>query len=117
VSEMVAVLYPIIESTFKVCPSPISWKGRDFWKALETGNWEYENIKYITENVKQGDIVLDVGAWIGPYTLLFSALKAITCAFEPDPDARHLLRVLIQVVQVVAVLMRINHRTMIYYIL
>ena len=87
----VDVLYPIIETKFKVCESPISWRGRDFWKAFESGNWEYESLRYVIENVKQGDIVLDVGAWIGPYTLLFSALKAITCAFEPEPEARHLL--------------------------
>lgn len=66
-----------------------------FWKGLEHGQWEFSCIKHISNLIKEGQILLDVGAWIGPYTLLFAKLVQDTgrvYAFEPDPKALKILR-------------------------
>jgi len=66
-----------------------------FWKTLEAGKWETNCIKYLPNVVRKGQTILDVGAWIGPYTLLFSKLVQTTgqvFAFEPDSQAFHVLR-------------------------
>jgi FkbM family methyltransferase len=63
---------------------------RDFWKQLEGGSWEWCCIKHVSSLLLEGQTILDVGAWIGPYTLLFSSLVGTTgrvYAFEPDPNA------------------------------
>src|SRR3989344_3364089 len=49
----------------------------------------------IMKNVKRGDVVLDVGANIGYYTLLFAKLvgpEGIVFAFEPDPTNFSILK-------------------------
>ncbi len=48
----------------------------------------------MAQEVQPGDQVLDIGAWVGPYTLLASQLTGAggrVYAFEPDPVARDLL--------------------------
>lgn len=66
-----------------------------FWKRLEYRQWEFNCIKHISNLVKEGQILLDVGAWIGPYTLLFAKLVQDTgrvYAFEPDPKSLEILQ-------------------------
>ena len=66
-----------------------------FWKELETGCWEPNCIEYIFPVVKKNSTILDIGAWRGPYTLLFAILMQGTgCvhAFEPNPVAFDALR-------------------------
>lgn len=57
---------------------------------LRRGNiWEPFETAVITKRVRPGDVVLDVGANIGYYTLLLSKLVGPTghvFAFEPDPE-------------------------------
>lgn len=58
------------------------------------GRWEVEVIAFLQRILRPGDVFLDVGAWIGPYTLLASRLVdpgGHVYAFEPDPVARRLL--------------------------
>lgn len=58
------------------------------------GRWEREVIDLLERAVRPGDVFVDVGAWIGPYTLLASRLVqpgGRVYAFEPDPIARRLL--------------------------
>jgi FkbM family methyltransferase len=58
------------------------------------GKWEAPVLDFFAQTVQPGDVVLDVGAWIGPYTLLASRLAGpdgAIYAFEPDPEARRLL--------------------------
>jgi len=53
--------------------------------------WEVESIAWLRDNLRAGDRFVDVGAWVGPYTLLASRLVDSTgsvIAFEPDPIAR-----------------------------
>jgi FkbM family methyltransferase len=50
-----------------------------------------EGIAYLRDNLRPGDQFVDIGAWIGPYTLLASRLVESAGAiysFEPDPVAR-----------------------------
>jgi FkbM family methyltransferase len=60
------------------------------WGRLERGDWELPALSKLAAHVRQGDIVLDIGAWIGVYTMLLSHLvgrRGTVVAFEPDPIA------------------------------
>lgn len=51
--------------------------------------FEPEEVELVKKQINQGDIVVDIGANIGYYTLLFAQLVGETgrvIAFEPDPD-------------------------------
>ena len=53
------------------------------------GTYEFEKQKLFTKTVKKGDIVFDVGAQAGFYSLLAAELigeKGKVFAFEPMPD-------------------------------
>jgi FkbM family methyltransferase len=58
-------------------------------------SWEKLESKVIKKYVKEGDIVLDIGANIGYYSLLLAKLvgkNGKVYAFEPDPDNFYLLK-------------------------
>ena len=66
-----------------------------FWKVLEQGNWELNCIEYISNVIREGQVLLDIGSWVGPYTLLFSKLMHGTggvYAFDCDPRAFDILQ-------------------------
>ena len=86
VENFMSVRYPT-GSRFRVRATPF-WK---YWKALESGAEDRENLGFLASFVKPGQTVLDVGAWEGSYTLLFAERVGPTghvYAFEPDPRAR-----------------------------
>lgn len=65
-----------------------------FWKKLAAGLWEFNCIRYLSKIVRNGQTILDVGAWNGPYTLLLSKLignEGKIIAFEPDSSAYKIL--------------------------
>jgi FkbM family methyltransferase len=81
--------YPISSLTIRVDKGPLT-----FWKRLERGTWEINLIRFISDLVKPGETILDVGAWIGPLTFLFSHLVGKTgrvYALEPMPKSFSLL--------------------------
>lgn len=58
------------------------------------GIFEPSETEIVKKGIKKGDIVLDIGAHIGYYTLIFAKLvgeKGRIFAFEPDPDNFDLL--------------------------
>jgi FkbM family methyltransferase len=60
-----------------------------------TGIWEPVQTEYIKNNVKEGQVVIDLGAHIGYFTLIFAELVGIkgkVFAFEPNPTNYSLLK-------------------------
>lgn len=51
-------------------------------------------VKVLSENLKEGDVCLDIGAYVGQYSVLMAAFCGVAgqvYSFEPDPYARVLL--------------------------
>jgi len=82
--------YPNTSLTIEIDQGPIH-----FFKSLEQESWEIELIRFINELVKPGETILDVGAWIGPLTFLFSHLvgeNGRVYSFEPNPESFYFLK-------------------------
>lgn len=61
--------------------------GLPFWTEFQGGAWEPATITFLSEHTREGSVMLDIGAWIGPITL-FAAVGGTEChCFEPDPIA------------------------------
>lgn len=66
--------------------TPEMWAGR-LWEATET--------RWFTESLRPGDVVVDVGANVGYYTVIAALLvgdKGRVYAFEPDPVGFEILQ-------------------------
>jgi FkbM family methyltransferase len=82
-----AIKYPVNDIEVMVRPNI-------FWKELENNQWEPNSMKFLADVVTERSTILDIGAWIGQYTLLCSKLMNNTgrvLAFEPDPKAYEVL--------------------------
>jgi FkbM family methyltransferase len=64
----------------------------EFWDWYESPTWEPDTLTVYRACVGPGSHVLDVGAWIGPTTLLAAGLGATVVAVEPDPVAAERLK-------------------------
>ena len=58
---------------------------QSFWSNFL--NWEQDDLNFVTEKCEQDKIFIDIGAWIGPYTLIAASLGMKVYAFEPDKVA------------------------------
>ena len=70
----------------------IDWRR---FRSFVYGSWEPEATQAITSTVKQGMTVIDIGAHIGYYTLLFAkcvGAKGRVFSFEPHPGNFEMLR-------------------------
>ena len=63
----------------------------EFWDTCEKG-WEATTFAVLTSRLTTGSTLVDVGAWIGPMTLVAAACGARVVAYEPDPAAADELR-------------------------
>jgi FkbM family methyltransferase len=58
---------------------------------ISVGLHEYAEMRFALDFVRPGDIVVDVGANLGVYSVLLARRGARVWAFEPDPQARQIL--------------------------
>lgn len=65
---------------------------RRFWQRYEAGEWEPHTKALVDDLLHQGDIFVDIGAWIGPVSLWAAKRGAHVIAVEPDPLALTELR-------------------------
>lgn len=63
-----------------------------FWDRVEAGRWEPATVDVVTRRLGPGTTLLDLGAWVGPLTLLAAGLGADVVAVEADPAALDQLR-------------------------
>jgi FkbM family methyltransferase len=61
--------------------------GWDFWGLFETGDWEPQLDEVLAAHLTPKTTLVDIGAWIGPVSLVASRLCARVVAVEPDPVA------------------------------
>jgi len=63
------------------------------WKQVTQGTWSPDTLKSLSNLLKKESVFYDIGAWIGPITLLAARISQKVVSFEPDPIAfRFLLR-------------------------
>jgi FkbM family methyltransferase len=67
-------------------------EGYDFWTVFENRTWEPELDNILRYYLKPEMDLVDIGAWIGPITLMATSLCRHVWAIEPDPVAARLLR-------------------------
>ena len=70
-------------------------KGPQFRQLAKYGIYEKETTEYFLENVSEGDVVLDIGANIGYFTLLFASSvgkEGKVFSFEPEPSNFEILK-------------------------
>jgi FkbM family methyltransferase len=61
-------------------------------RAIYYSGCDFADLRALRRLVQQGSVVLDVGANIGYYSLLFAKWRAVVHAFEPFPETAHKLR-------------------------
>jgi len=59
-----------------------------FWDRVEAGGWEPGTLAALTPLLRPGVTFLDLGAWVGPLSLLAAARGAHVVALEADPAAQ-----------------------------
>ena len=85
-------------SEVKIGEFTVGFDSRDRFiatKLIVDGGYEEKEIALLCSLIKHGDVVLDVGANIGLYTLPMSravGMNGLVVAFEPDPDNLRLLK-------------------------
>ena len=58
---------------------------QNFWNNFS--NWEQNDLDFLSQIGKENKIFIDIGAWIGPYTLVAASMGMKVYAFEPDKVA------------------------------
>lgn len=61
-----------------------------FWSTCST--WELDTYDNFAKHIKAGDIVVDIGSWVGPTVLYEAQLGARVFGIEPSPKAFKQLR-------------------------
>lgn len=67
--------------------NPAEVENWDFWSVFEAGAWEPALDDLLAQHLDPDGTFLDVGAWIGPVSLMAARLCRQVHAIEPDPVA------------------------------
>ena len=67
---------------------------QEFWDNFH--DWENQDLDFVIGKAEKDKIFIDIGAWIGPYTLVAAKLGMRVYAFEPDKIAFEVLKKNIQ---------------------
>ena len=60
---------------------------KTLWDRYTKNEWEPETFTLLDMLVKKGNIVVDVGTWVGPVSLYAAKKGATVIGYEPDPIA------------------------------
>ena len=63
-----------------------------FWQRAAEGVWEPEMLADLASTLGPGDLLLDIGGWVGPISLFAASCGAAVVALEPDPAAARQFR-------------------------
>lgn len=58
-----------------------------FWSMLDSEKWEEETISFLCQYSGTDFILYDIGAWIGPISLIAASRGSEVYSYEPDPIA------------------------------
>jgi FkbM family methyltransferase len=58
-----------------------------FWREAEGGGWEDSTLRFVRNSTDADTTFIDIGAWIGPVSLVAGARAKRVIAIEPDPVA------------------------------
>ncbi|MEO1013955.1 MAG: FkbM family methyltransferase [Pseudomonadota bacterium] len=61
---------------------------KSYWAEAAGGGWEPATLRFMARAIRPGTVFVDVGAWVGPLSLLAGKMGAAVIALEPDPVAR-----------------------------
>jgi len=67
----------------KILVDPTNYE--NFWNNFS--NWEQNDLDFVSQIAEENKIFIDIGAWIGPYTLIAASMGMKVYAFEPDKIA------------------------------
>jgi FkbM family methyltransferase len=67
--------------------SPHRADRKAFWRKAEAGGWEESTLRFVRDTTDKETTFIDIGAWIGPISLVAGALAKRVIALEPDPVA------------------------------
>lgn len=65
------------------------------WRQAASGAWEPATLSALSALVRPGDVVVDIGAYVGVVTAVSAGLGARVHAYEPDPVAREQLEMML----------------------
>jgi len=95
IREFYNKLLPKLRSNFAIVQESKMFLGEDHFNLSIYGIYEPRETKLLKQEIRKGDTVIDIGASIGYYTLLFSRLvgeNGRVFAFESNPDDFDLLK-------------------------
>lgn len=58
-----------------------------FWSKYQENAWDPDALSFLMQFVQPNELFVDIGAWVGPLSLLAAARGARVIAFEPDEVA------------------------------
>jgi len=83
VSGLDTIQFRIWSSNLRVRKSDQSF----VWERIPVGTWEPPTIRFLERAIRPSTTFVDLGAWIGPVSLLASQRAKRVIAVEPDPVA------------------------------